>query len=374
MMTAEILRPSDLTPGDLEAWATFRGAEPVFCNPLFGSRWVQAVGRVRDDARVAVFRREGKTVGFLAHHRDFGGYARPIGAPFSDLHALIADPINPITLSEAVQAAGLRSFRFSGLFEPGERDGPGTQATIAHVVERGPGDDLLEVIRARNPKRFKNWRRLGHKLEREIGSTALTAHDPCPEAYRTLIAWKRAQLRRSGLHDVYGPAWVRQLMDGLMDDPDPAFGGVLITLRAGGRLVAGEFGLREGGCFHPWIAAYEPDFAPYSPGILLQLGIIEEMERLELRRYDLGATSDHYKAPMASAQITLSSGVVQSRRPSAVAGALARTRLGARLDQRWEQIAAVETSAYGRMQGVLLAVRDGPKRMSKGEPGGAHEP
>ena len=372
MLTADILRPESLSVSDLDAWAAMRAAHPGFCNPLFGPQWARTVGRVRADAHVAVLKRDGVTVGFLAHHRRPAGLGRPIGAPFADLHALIAAPGSSLTLSEAVGAAGLRAYRFTGLMDPEKRAGGVQGSAMAHVVERADGDDLLELIRSRNPKRFKNWRRLGNKLDREGGISELVAHDASLESFEALLGWKRAQLRSSGLHDVYRPGWVQQLMRDLMADPDPAFGGLLVTLYVAGRPVAGEFGVREGGCFHPWIAAYDPAWAAYSPGILLQLRIIERMDQLGLRRYDLGANSDHYKAPMSTSLIEVRSGAAHGAdyRPGLAHGwgkAMDRSRVGARIHQRWEQIDAVETTALGRMQGLLSAVRDGPKRLSRTE-------
>ncbi len=370
MLTADIIRPDALHPSEVQSWTAMRQAHPAFSNPLLGPRWASVVGRVRDDARVAVFRRNGQTLGFLAHHRGFNGGVRPIGAPFSDLHALIAAPGSQLTLPEALGAAGLRSFRFSGLLDlEGRAQGTG-EPVLSHLVELRPGQDVSEMIRARNPKRIKNNRRLGHKLEREHGPTELAAHDASPDAFRTLMNWKRVQLRSSGLHDVYRPNWVQRLMLGLMQAPDPAFGGLLVTLYAGGRPVAGEFGVREGGCFHPWIAAYDPAFAAYSPGILLQLRLIERMQALQLTRYDLGTSSDTYKAALTTDQMTVWAGLAHAAGEGLPArgpwsAALDRSRVGVKVRQRWEQIAAVETTVLGRLQGVALAVRDGPRRLSR---------
>jgi CelD/BcsL family acetyltransferase involved in cellulose biosynthesis len=235
------------------------------------------------------------------------------------------------------------------------------------VVQR-EGEDTIELLRQRNAKRFKNWRRLGHKLEREVGPVILVAHDSSEAAYTQLLLWKRAQLRRSGLHDVYRPAWVQELMRNLQAAPDPDFGGLLITLYVGGQPVAGEFGVRENGCFHPWIAAYDPSLAPYSPGILLQMRIIEQMPALGLRRYDLSSGSDHYKIPMATDQLPTVAGTARAgdRAGANLSQALRRSRLGTRISQRWEQIAAAENTALGRVQGVVTAVRDGPRRWNGG--------
>jgi CelD/BcsL family acetyltransferase involved in cellulose biosynthesis len=363
MLTAEIIKPDALRRGDAEAWAAFREADPAFANPLIGPRWAQAVGRVRADAAVAVLKRDGRTVGILAHHRGRGGLARPIGAPFSDIHALLAAPDDPMSLADAVAAAGLRSFRFTGLLDPQDRAHPMSEPVVAHLVERAPGDDVAEMIRARHAKRIKNYRRLGHKLDREVGPVRLKAHDPSPSAFQRLLGWQREQLLRSGLHDVYRPAWVQTLLGGLMAAPDPEFGGLLVTLSAGDQLTAAEFGLREGSAFHPWIAAYDPQFSAYSPGILLQLHLLERLEPLEISRYDLGVAADHYKAALTTGRMTVGAGILRARADARLAtwrSPLERSRLS----RRWDQIDAVETTTMGRLNGVLHALRSGRKRLS----------
>jgi CelD/BcsL family acetyltransferase involved in cellulose biosynthesis len=363
MLSAQVIRPDALTPPDLEAWTKWRAAHPVFANPLFGPKWAQAVGRFRPDAAVAVLKRQGRTIGFLPHQRRRGGQARPIGAPFSDLHALSAEPGAALTLEEAVRAAGLPSFAFTGLVDPDNRAGDACEQLSAHVIEHRPGDDVLELVRSRNAKRFKNWRRLGHKLEREQGLVELSAPDQDPVSLASLLTWKSTQLRGNGLHDVFRPAWVRALMRDLFTTNDPVFGGLQVTLRTAGRAVAGEFGVREGAAYHPWIAGFDPQYAAYSPGIILQLRLIERMEPLGLTRYDLGHASD-YKTPLTTGELVIKAGAARSRGGgSPLRAALDRSSTGARIVRRWDQIGAVETTGLGRAHALLDALRDAPRRL-----------
>ena len=107
MLQADILRPSDLSRSDHAAWSADRDATTAFRSPLLSAEFALAVGEVREDAAVAVFRRRGAPIGFLAHHRRPGGLARPIGSPWSDYHALISGPDGAIDGAEALRAAGL---------------------------------------------------------------------------------------------------------------------------------------------------------------------------------------------------------------------------------------------------------------------------
>ncbi|MBW3559254.1 MAG: hypothetical protein KY449_05705 [Proteobacteria bacterium] len=105
MLTADINRPDALHPSEVQSWTAMRQAHPAFSNPLLGPRWARVVERVRDNARVAVFRRNEQTLGLLPRHPGFNGVLRPIGALFSDLHALIAAAGSPLTLPETLGAS-----------------------------------------------------------------------------------------------------------------------------------------------------------------------------------------------------------------------------------------------------------------------------
>ena len=70
---------------------------------------------------------------------------------------------------------------------------------------------------------------------------------------------------RTGLHDFLAVPWAAALMRGLFAERTPAFGGQMLSLYAGDSLVAAHFGARQGGWFHPWIGAYDPDLPLIRP-------------------------------------------------------------------------------------------------------------
>lgn len=384
MLQAEIVRPRDLSLSDRAAWAAFRAATPAFRSPLLSAEFAAAVGDVRADAAIAVYRREGRVVGFLAHHRRPGGLARPMGATWSDYHALVGAPDAAIDGAEALRLAGLAAFRFAALVDPhGVFAAARAVEHEAHLITlAGSGDDHWEALRAASPKRFKNLRRLEHKLEREVGEIGLEGPDRDPEAFQRLLDWKSDQFRRTGLHDVLATPWSRALMRNLFALRDGPLQGLLITLRAGGRPVAAHFGVRLGEAFHPWLAGYDPSMSAYSPGMTFISEAIRAMPRLGLTGYDLSAGSDHYKRPFASEQAIIREGELRLEgagnaleRFSGVLGAgpaRALRRVGRRLDH----IAAAEPTFSGRLSGVAAALAASSRRLeahavqdaSSGEP------
>ena len=308
MLQTQILHPADLPPEDEARWRRLAGRHEDFASPLLGPDFARAVGAVRADARVAVWRRDGEAVAFLAHHRRAGAAARPIGAPLSDYHGLVGD--GALESSEALAAAGLPAYRFTGLVAPDgvfRRDVAQAQAGFVIRLEGG-ADAYLEALRADSPKRFKNYRRLEHKIEREVGPLALEAPDRDVSAFDQLLAWKREQLVRTGANDFLAPAWTRALLRNLFHARAGEFQGLMITLRADGRLIAGQFGVRLGPVFHPWIASTDPQMGAWSPGQLFFLRAIAAMPDLKLATYDLGPGHAHYKAPFALSRRVIGEG------------------------------------------------------------------
>ena len=366
MLQADIFRPDRLPVRDRSTWLELAAETPAFRSPLLGPAFAELVGSVREDAHVAVFRRDGRTIGLLAHHRRPGALGRPIGAPWSDRHALITAPGAELDWREALDAAELRTFRFTALVDPyalfsdaGVQD---EEAAYA-IAPAEPGDAYWETLRAASPKRFKNIRRLEHKLEREEGPVELVVGDRSPEALDLLIRWKREQFRRTGLHDVLHPGWSRALMETLFHEDGSELSGLLITLRARGRVIAAHFGARAGGVYHPWLAAYDPAFAAWSPGLVFLSMAVRAMPQAGLTRYELSAGSAHYKTAFADREELVAAGAAER----GLSGPpLQRPVLLERVRRRLDHIAETEITFGGRLQGVAAAIGDLSKRLPAG--------
>lgn len=373
MLDIETLHPLALEEADLRIWRDMAAAQPAFHSPLLGPDFARAVGAVRDDARVAVIRRQNQILGFLAHHRRPGAMARPIGSPLSDYHGLISRPDARLTAAEVLRAADLTAYRYTGLVDPhGVFDRTETKA--AHVIDLTGTDAeaYLEAVRAASPKKIKNWRRLDNKLDREVGEITLVAPDSSREAFDQLIAWKREQLERTGVHDFLRPDWTRGLMLDLFQKRTGPFQGLMINLYAGGQLVAGHFGVRLGGVYHPWIASTNPAHGEWSPGQIFFMRAIAAMPGLGLHHYDLGPGHDHYKGTYALSQVRIAEGTATAATMAgrvahsldgvmALAGSRGAGPVG-RLTRRMEAIASVELTMGGRMRGLVDAFANQAQR------------
>ena len=371
-ITATRRRATDLPDAEADAWRAFQGQQPVFASPLMGPDFARAVGRVRDDAEVVTYRRASDIVGFLGLHRRPGGFARPLGAPFSDYHALITGPAPGIDGPQALKLAGIGAFRHIGLVDPHGLFPPVGTGPDAFAIETPEGPEAhLEAMRAASPKKFKNWRRLQNRLA-ELGPLRFD-QSRSRDDLDALLTWKSEQFARTGLQDVLRPLWVRALMADLFETDTPHFRGLMLTLHAGETLVGGHFGVFGQGTYHPWIASTNPSLVRVSPGNAFLHQAIRAMPRLGVSVYDLGPGHDHYKQPWASIRKQVGVGLTlvegQGRgfmtlgSPDWAAGADAPL---AKVRRRLDHIAAVDPTAAGRALALVDAMRAIPRRLSPG--------
>ena len=399
-LTIDIVHPCAMAPADQAAWRELQAATPAFGSPLLGPEFAQAVGAVRKDARVTIWRTpSGAPSAVFAYHRRPDGFGRPIGAPFCDYHAVISTPDVAFDARTILASAKLKAFRVSGLVDPfglfgggqAGSDGVGSdqlgsdqlglgdfvrEPAYRIVLERGPDAALacdaglahLDGLKASSANRFKNFKRYSKRLEQAFGPVRLVVEDGDSAAFARLLDWKRQQLLRTGLHDFLRPDWIGDLMHQLFQASantagEPGFGGLMISLYAGDHHVAGHFGVRLGGWYHPWIGATAPNLEAYGAGFVHQWKAVEAMGRLGLHTYDLGPGSDHWKRLFTADVVEVAAGLVTA---PTLGGRFARAgdrlwttppldRLGVagRLRNRLDQIATIETGWSGRARGVL---------------------
>ena len=368
MAVADVIRPSELDAAEVAAWLRLQSAEPQFGNPILGPHFAQAVGEVRKDARVAVYRRAGEPVGFLAHHRRAGGFVRPIGAPFSDYQAFVAASGLGLDACQALRMAGLDGLRLSHLVDPADRFGRfvTTRQWAHRIVVDGASADYLDRLWRSSGNRRNNYRRYRRSLERAAGPIRVVGDDRDRASFEQLIAWKRRQLQRTGGYDFLAVPWARALMLRLFETRSGDFQGQMISLYAGERLAAAHFGVRQADWYHPWIAGFDPLLKEHSPGMVHQVEAIRAMTGLGLRIYDLGPGEDHWKQRFARDGVWIGAGVAAA---PTWAGALARSAerlwdvpplrnapLIVRARNRYGQIAALEPTFAGRLRAAASTI------------------
>jgi CelD/BcsL family acetyltransferase involved in cellulose biosynthesis len=307
-----ILRPGELGAAERDAWCAFQRDDPTLASPFLAPEFAMAVDATRDDARVAVIEDAGEIVSFLAFSLAGDGTGAPIGATICDAQALVARAGFYWDPAALVHAAGLQSWSFDHLvatqlpFEP-----------FHHARHRSPTVDLsaghdayLAQVRASSKDVLAQVARRRRKLAREIGDVVVEWQTGDGRALDTMLDWKSAQYRETGVWDRFDQAWIVDVVRTLAGTAADGLTGLLSTLRAGDHLVAVHFGLLGRDRLVWWFPAYDPTFGNYSPGLILLLDLIAEASARGITLVDLGRGEHHYKLRVANGEYEVAEGVV----------------------------------------------------------------
>ncbi|MDP3173115.1 MAG: GNAT family N-acetyltransferase, partial [Phenylobacterium sp.] len=145
----------------------------------------------------------------------------------------------------------------------------------------------------------KDKRRRARALARDHGEPVFTFGADPGGVLELIIGLKRAQMRRTGQHDVFANPWTRQVLERLAQAKGEDFGLRFAVLRVAGKVIAAEVGLRSGEAYHLWIPVYDPDFARYSPGALMTLETLAALAADGVTMVDFGPVDEAYKRVFA---------------------------------------------------------------------------
>ncbi|WP_149552477.1 GNAT family N-acetyltransferase [Streptomyces marokkonensis] len=312
-----VLRPEELGEGERERWRELRAATDAPRSPFMEPEFTAAVGRVRPRARVAVLYRGAEPAGFLPHERGVAGQGRAIGLGVSDCQgAVLAPGVAPET-GELLRACSVSSFAFDNLeagqdlFVPYAAE---EHATFVIDVEKGY-ETYESVLRTRSPKFLKTTLAKERRLGRRAGPVRFVFDERDPAALRTLMEWKSAQYRRTGRRDRFAQEWIVRLVGRLAETRAPQCSGTLSVLYAADRPVAAHFGLRSASVLACWFPAYDPEFATFSPGLVLHLRMAEAAAAEGIGLLDMGRGPAEYKDALKTGERAVHEGA--ATRPGA---------------------------------------------------------
>ncbi len=371
--TCDVIRPHALRIADMAAWRALCAGHPAYGSPLFQPCFSIIAAQNRTDVRFAFYRRAGKLVGVLPFHLRPSRFARPVGAPFADFCGPVLAPDSGLTPALILELADLRAYKFDGLVDPqGVFADLPLYADEAYQIDLTGmhAEDYLETCRAAHAKRFKNFRRQINQLERDGIKLELTGGRPDDADFRLLSDWKSAQFQRTGRIDLINKQVTASLLETASRYASEEVSGYMVGLRGNGELLAGHVGLRSGTRFHPWIAAYRPDFAHNSPGSMILYKAITKMPEFGLQVYELAGGHDHYKKYFARNRQATLSGTLQLVRKGGVQLVEATFSSGedssvaARLRRRLDHIAVCETRPLVRIADIANALISAPRSRS----------
>ncbi|MBO3748744.1 GNAT family N-acetyltransferase [Streptosporangiaceae bacterium NEAU-GS5] len=313
-MKIEVARPGDLGAAEHAAWHAMRAAQPHLASPWLAPEFVAAVGEVRADARVAVLTDAGRPVAFLPFEPYGFRAARPLAAWITLAQGLVHPPGFMISRSELLKGCRLDVFEFEYLVADQPWFGTGLPKEAMLLDLQDGFDAYIKFFRDKSPKSYKTIVYKERKLGRDIGPVTYDYDVRDPEQFALLLRWKSDQYRRIGRADRTAEGWVAALVERLRAGSSARLQAPLSMLYAGGRPIAGHFGLVGEGVMAGWFPAYDPEFGAYSPGLIHHLRLMEAAAERGVRHIDTGTAGD-YKQTICNATLPLSEGV--ARRGSA---------------------------------------------------------
>lgn len=336
----QVVRAGELGDREIEAWRELRAKSGSPANPFMEPEFTRAVAEVRPRARVAVVWEGPEPVGFFPFEKGLLGHGRAIGLGVSDCQGAVLRPGLTTSARRLLRDCGLVSYEFDNL-EAGQRVFPPSGGAGAHaspVIDVGEGyAAYLDVLRVQSPKFLKTTLAKERRLGRQAGELRFVFDERDPAALRTLMDWKSAQYRRTGRRDRFAKEWINALVRRLHELRTPGCSGLLSVLYAGERPIAAHFGLRSATVLSCWFPSYDPEFAKFSPGLILHLRMAEAAAAAGIGMLDLGRGAAEYKDALKTGELTVYEGSVVrpgvraglywlSREPSRRAHAFVRNR------------------------------------------------
>lgn len=362
----EIISSDALTEADILNWRSMIDANPDLASPYFRPEFTQVAGAISPDAKVAVFRRDGKTIGFFPHQVR-GGTVQPLAAPMNDYHGVISKPGEGPCLQGVARSLNAQCLRVGSWV--GEAEDATDRETLMVAL---PDDGYASWYGERRKtwaKYFKDKERARRSLEAELGPVEVKLGLRDPALLDQLIALKRDQYQRTGRHDIFACSWTVELLHALMKvEGTGNFGASMAALWAGGKLVAIEYSLHSQGHYHFWFPVYEPTLARCSPGILLTLETMRLASDDGFRVFDFGFGGEGYKKYFCNVSQTVREAVVVRPGLAATvsnaavgllntAGKQRGERLRSSVRRRWAAIEACEVTRADRLRGAIGAAQ-----------------
>jgi CelD/BcsL family acetyltransferase involved in cellulose biosynthesis len=320
-VTITVVRPGELGAAEIAAWHAMQGQTPSLANPFLSPEFAIAVGRLRPATRIAVITEGQDTTGFFAFERQALGVGVPIAWGLTDCQGLVHAPGAQWDAQALLKACGISVWQFDHL-AAGQRGFSPYQAALhpSPVMDLSGGFGAYQAaLRATSPSLLGGLSRKERKLTRETGDLHVGTDTLDADALRTLMGWKSDQYRRTGRLDRFSQPWIIELIDSLHATRGTSLRGLLSVLYAGGKPVAAHFGLQAGPILSYWFPAYDVSFARYSPGLILQLKVAEEVAATGVQLIDLGKGKMQYKESTKSYDLFVAEGIVASRSPLGVA-------------------------------------------------------
>ncbi len=314
-----------------ERWAAAWSSSLEPASPFHHPRFAEAAARGRDDVALLVESAGSEPIRFLPMHRLSRRRAVALGGRLADAQGGVQSDGAPWDPSGPLRDHGVRSMgfsRFDGACQWPESALWGSAGSP--MIDFSQGFEAYRAMKqAAGSGNLSQLLRKGRKLGREVGPLRLVFDSDDPSVLANLMEWKRSQRARTDSTDPFRDPWAVSLVADLRESPGPSVSAPVTALYAGEHLVAAHMGLASERRMHWWVPGYDQTFGAYSPGLVLLVELLRELERRGLHRLDLGLGKERYKASMATGTVPLFRGAFECSRLRSLVG-----RSGVRLRER----------------------------------------
>jgi CelD/BcsL family acetyltransferase involved in cellulose biosynthesis len=298
-MRVTVVRPGDLGTAETALWRSFQYSTPEGLNPFMSLTYVQAVGRIRANARVAVVEEDRQIAAFLPFELSAHGIGMPIGYPMNNLHGFIGSGA-PVDARLVVKRAHLRAWRFDTVSVD--------QSAFTSFHYKGTTVSNPVIDLAKGVSHISARKKARRALERQQGTVALEWNSPQPARIDRLIEWKSRKYHGTSL--LFSDPTARSIVKELAASDDDDCRGIVSVLSAGGQPVAVHLGLLGPHSLAGWFMAYDPAFSRFAPGKMLWVPLAKAAEERGMSRIDLGAGQDTYKFELSNDSYIVAGGAV----------------------------------------------------------------
>lgn len=310
-MQISLAHPTELSATDTRVWRALQRQTDSLINPFLCPEFSLAVSEFQPNARVAVLSDGSEIVGFFPFERRRFGIGRPIGSTLNNCQGLIYAPGVEWDPRQLLNACKLTTWKFDNLPQ-GQKpfEGYATDRFSTAVIDLTDGfDAYFKGLQLRSSRSLKDLKRKRARLEKDFGDVRCVADSHDVNDLAAIISWKSDQCRRNGWVNIFDRPWVMNLIRRLFEIKDDSFSSMLSMTYAADMPIAGVFELRSRHFLSGWLAAYNPEFAKYSPGFISHVEAAEQFAAVGVEIYDTGGAAP-YQEKLKSGDIYFTQGTV----------------------------------------------------------------
>jgi CelD/BcsL family acetyltransferase involved in cellulose biosynthesis len=315
-MRVEVISARELTPDQVAAWSRLQQADPRLDSPFLRPEFTQAVAAVREDVEVGILQENGQWLGFFPFQRNKDNIGVPVGSPANDIQAVVVSGDVAWNAEHLVRACELQAWKFDHLLASQDNFRPyHVVVADSHFTDLSDGFDAWRAERHKKggAAEVRNVFKMARKIQRDIGPLRFELASDDPSVLEALIVWKREQIRRTKVADIFTLDWVEPLLIRVLSTRTEHFSGRVSALYVGDRLIAADMGIRSGDVLAGWFKSYDFELRKYSPGSQLFLQIAQACPESGIRRIDHGKGDAYWKLSFRSGAFPVAEGTVDFR-------------------------------------------------------------